>query len=40
MEYRAWKMGPVPIELMQEWDELEPDLADAIIIQPTKVIEY
>lgn len=40
MEYRAWKMGPVPIELMQEWDELELDLADAITIQPTKVIDY
>ena len=40
MEYRAWKMGPVPIELMQEWDELELDLADAITIQPKKVIDY
>ena len=40
MEYRVWKMGPVPIELMQEWDELEGDLAAAITIRPTKVIDY
>jgi len=40
MEYRAWKMGPVPIELMQEWDELEGDLAAAITIRPKKVIDY
>jgi uncharacterized phage-associated protein len=25
LEYRAWKMGPVPLELVQEWDQLEPD---------------
>jgi uncharacterized phage-associated protein len=40
MEYRAWKMGPVPIELMQEWDQLEPDLAAAIVIEPTRVIDH
>jgi uncharacterized phage-associated protein len=40
MEYRAWKMGPVPIELMQEWDQLEPDLAAAIVIEPKRVIDY
>lgn len=39
-EYRAFKMGPVPIGLYQEWDALEPDLADAIAIQPEKVIDY
>jgi hypothetical protein len=21
LDYRAWKMGPVPFGLMQEWDE-------------------
>ncbi len=39
-EYRAFKMGPVPIGLYQEWDALEPDLAEAIAIQPEKVIDY
>jgi uncharacterized phage-associated protein len=39
-EYRAFKMGPVPIGLYQEWDALEPDLAEAIEIRPEKVIDY
>lgn len=40
LDYRAWKFGPVPVEVMQEWDEPEPDLAAAISIQPEKVIDY
>ena len=39
-DYRAWKMGPVPFGLVQEWDALEPDLAEAIEINPEKVIDY
>ena len=33
-------MGPVPLDLMQEWDQLEPDMARAIDIVPEKVIDY
>lgn len=40
LDYRAWKYGPVPVVLAQEWDELEPDLAAAIAIQPEQVIDY
>jgi len=40
LDYRAWKMGPVPLDLMQEWDELESDMADAINIVPEKVIDF
>lgn len=40
MDYRAWKMGPVPLEFYQEFDALEPDLAAAIDITPEKVIDY
>jgi uncharacterized phage-associated protein len=40
LEYRAWKFGPVPVQVMQEWDDPEPDLAAAISIQPEKVIDY
>jgi hypothetical protein len=25
LDYVAWKLGPVPIEMAQEWDQLEPD---------------
>ncbi|EQD63619.1 hypothetical protein B1B_06949, partial [mine drainage metagenome] len=35
MEYHAWKMGPVPTDLFEEWEALEPDLAAAIDIKPS-----
>jgi hypothetical protein len=39
LDYRAWKMGPVPLELMQEWEDLETDLAKAIdiILAPVSI---
>ena len=40
LDYHAWKMGPVPFDLMQEWDNLESDLALAVDIVPEKVIDY
>jgi len=40
MEYRAWKMGPVPAELVQQWDALEDDVAAAIRIVPEQVIDF
>ena len=40
MDYRAWKMGPVPFEFYQEFDAQEPDLAAAVDIVPEKVIDY
>jgi uncharacterized phage-associated protein len=40
MDYRAWKMGPVPLEFYQEFDAPEQDLAAAIDVLPEKVIDY
>jgi len=40
LDYQAWKFGPVPVEVMQEWDAPEADLAAAICIQPEQVIDY
>ena len=40
LEYRAWKIGPVPLELMQEWDELEADMASAVSIVPETVSDF
>ena len=40
LEYRAMKMGPVPIALFEEWDALEPDFADAVEIVPEQIIDY
>lgn len=40
MEYRALKMGPVPMPLFEEWDALQPDFAEAVDIVPVKVIDH
>lgn len=40
LEYHAWKLGPVPIDVYQEWDQLGEDLASAVEIVPEKVIDY
>jgi uncharacterized phage-associated protein len=40
LDYSAWRLGPVPVEIMQEWDQLDPDLASAIDIVPEQVIDY
>ena len=40
LEYRAMKMGPVPMALFEEWDALEPDFAEAVDIVPEQVINY
>ena len=39
-DYLAWKMGPVPLSLYQEWDDPEADFAQAIAIAPEKVFDY
>lgn len=40
LDYHAWKFGPVPVELMEEWEDLGSDLALLVRIEPTKVIDY
>ena len=40
MDYLAWKMGPVPLDFLQEWDQLEPDFAAAVEIVPQKVFDH
>lgn len=39
-EYQAWKFGPVPTDLMEEWEEFGQDLAQAVHIQSEKVFDY
>lgn len=38
MDYYAWKMGPVPVDLYEEVEAPEPDMADKVefVEQPTK----
>ncbi|MER1940078.1 MULTISPECIES: Panacea domain-containing protein [unclassified Castellaniella] len=38
--YQAWKFGPVPVDLMEEWEQLEADLSAVIEIVPEIVIDY
>jgi uncharacterized phage-associated protein len=40
LDYNAWKLGPVPEPLMQEWEQLGPDLAAAVTIEPERVIDH
>lgn len=39
-EYEAWKFGPVPADLMEEWEELNPDMAQAVHIESEKVYDF
>ncbi|WP_343632455.1 Panacea domain-containing protein [Roseateles sp.] len=39
-DYQAWKFGPVPVELMEEWEQLDPDLAQVVHIVPEPVIDF
>jgi uncharacterized phage-associated protein len=40
LDYQAWKLGPVPVDLQQEWDAPDADLAAAVDIVPETVIDY
>ena len=39
-EYQAWKFGPVPTYLMEEWEGLEDDLSAVIHIEYERVFNY
>lgn len=39
-EYQAWKFGPVPVELMEEWEELSDDLAKVVHIVEERVYDF
>jgi uncharacterized phage-associated protein len=39
-DYQAWKFGPVPVDLMEEWEDLGADLSKVVQIVPEKVIDY
>jgi uncharacterized phage-associated protein len=40
LDYSAWKLGPVPAAFFQEWEQWQPDFAEAIRIQPERVYNY
>ncbi|MBB5202839.1 putative phage-associated protein [Inhella inkyongensis] len=39
-DYQAWKFGPVPVDLMEEWEQLDPDLADVVHIVPEQIVDF
>lgn len=40
LDYRAWELGPVPLRLMQEWEQPKPDFDAALEIVPEQVIDH
>jgi uncharacterized phage-associated protein len=39
-EYQAWKFGPVPIDLMEEWEELGGDLGSKVRVVLEPVYDF
>ena len=39
-QYQAWKFGPVPVDLMEEWEDMGPDLAQSVQIIPTRILNF
>ena len=39
-DYQAWKFGPVPVDLMEEWEELGVDLSARVRIIEERVFDY
>lgn len=40
VEYQAWKFGPVPVELMEKWEDMDENLGRLIHIEPEKIIDH
>lgn len=40
VEYQAWKFGPVPIDLMEKWEDLDEDIASLIHIEAEKIVDH
>lgn len=40
VEYSAWRMGPVPTVLYDQWDEPHGEFAEAVDIVPERQIDY
>jgi len=39
-EYSAWKMGPVPTVLYDQWDDPDDDFSDAVFFSSEQVFDY
>ncbi|WP_227486593.1 Panacea domain-containing protein [Acidithiobacillus sp. HP-6] len=39
-DYQAWKFGPVPVKLMEEWESFGEDLLNAVHIESEKVYDF
>lgn len=39
-QYEAWKFGPVPASLMEEWEEFGDDLHELVHVEPEPVFDY
>lgn len=39
-DYQAWKFGPVPVKLMEEWESFGEDFMNAVHIESERVYDY
>ncbi len=40
LDYQAWKFGPVPVKLMESWDDPEAPLAEGCRVEPELIHDY
>lgn len=40
LEYQAWKFGPVPVELMEEWEDFSTNFSGKLCIEVERVIDF
>lgn len=40
LDYQAWKFGPVPVKIMEEWELPGADLSGAVHVEMEKIIDY
>lgn len=40
LDYQAWKFGPVPVAVMEEWEDMDADLEALVHIEQEQVIDY
>lgn len=40
LDYQAWKFGPVPVQVMESWDDPETEVAEGCTIVSQTVFDY
>lgn len=40
LDYQAWKFGPVPMQIMERWDDPDTEIADGCSVTSEPVFDY